>query len=106
MTFQEWQEKRKLEQDEIDLELDKLEVVCLPEELDKRFLKDFGCINLRSDEFYYELNLARKWHARLLNRYPEQHKLEFVEPYRCYHETFCRCGFREASDSLSTTLYY
>ena len=103
MTYEDQRKKREQERAEresqLDLELDKLEAVCLPEELDKRFLKNFGCINFQSDEFYHELNLARKWHARKTEKHPKQHKVEFAEPYRCYHETFCHCGFKEACDS-------
>lgn len=72
-----------------------------PEVLKKRFLRNFGCINFKSDEWMHELELARAYH-RILIRLPEEagkHKSFSREPYRCYCETGCSCGFCEACDS-------
>ena len=67
--------------------------------LEKRFFKNFGCINFREEEFMHELGLARlfhDWHAKL---HPELHDKHEKEPMRCYHVTTCKCGFEEACDS-------
>ena len=83
----------------LKLELDELKRSSTEEELNRRFFKNFGCINFMSDEFYHELNLARLWHEEQMKLHPEQHKLESSEPYRCYHVTQCKCGYKEACDS-------
>ena len=83
----------------LKLELDELKLSSTEEELNRRFFKNFGCINFMSDEFYHELSLARLWHEEQMKLHPEQHKLESTEPYRCYHVTQCKCGYKEACDS-------
>ena len=67
--------------------------------LNRRFFKNFGCINFQSKEFYHELGLARLWHAEQMKLHPEKHAVVSNEPFRCYHETACTCGFKEACDS-------
>lgn len=67
--------------------------------LTARFLKDFGCINFKSDEFYHELDLAREYHKRHMELRPMMHELQKSELYRCYYQTTCKCGFAEADDS-------
>lgn len=71
------------------------------EDLKKRFLRNFGCINFQGTEFSYELALARAYHARLCNdpAHKDEHKPFSREPYRCYHVTGCSCGFQEECDS-------
>lgn len=71
------------------------------EDLKKRFLRNFGCINFKGNDFYYELTLARAYHARLCNdpAHKDEHKHFSYEPYRCYHVTGCSCGFQEECDS-------
>lgn len=69
------------------------------EDLDKRFLNDFGCINFQSDEFFHELDLAREYHRCMKKAYPEEHEVHGYDPYSCYHVTKCKCGFSEAYDS-------
>ena len=86
---------------ELDAELDKLEAATPEDELAKRFFVNHGCINFQSQEFYHELGLARRFHARHMKRHPEAHPGGIVEsePYRCYHQSSCACGFKEAYDS-------
>ena len=83
----------------LKLELDELKLHGTEEDLNRRFLKDFGCINFQSDEFLHELGLARLWHAEQLKLHPDKHAVTTKEPYRCYHVTECTCGFKEACDS-------
>ena len=83
----------------LKLELNELKLKNTEEELNKRFLKNFGCINFQSDEFFHELGLARLWHAEQRKLHPEKHEVSSKEPYCCYHVTECTCGFREACDS-------
>ena len=83
----------------LKLELDELKLHGTEEDLNRRFLKDFGCINFQSDEFFHELGLARLWHAVQLMLQPEQNAITTREPFRCYHVTECACGFKEACDS-------
>ena len=83
----------------LKIELDELKLHGSEEDLNIRFFKDFGCINFQSDEFFHELGLARLWHAEHMKLHPERHAVTTKEPYRCYHETVCKCGFKEACDS-------
>lgn len=83
----------------LNLELIELKQKFSEDELNKRFLKNFGCINFQSDEFFHELGLARLWHEEQMKLHPALHKLEFTQPYRCYHVTQCKCGYKEACDS-------
>ena len=71
------------------------------EDLKKRFLRNFGCINFQGTEFCYELALARAYHTRLCNdpAHKDEHKWFSREPYRCYYVTGCSCGFQEECDS-------
>lgn len=92
---EEYEEKQR----KLGLELDELAKTCTEAELDARFFKNFGCINFKSDEFFHELGLARLWHKRQIENHPDKHKVEYATPFNCYHETFCKCGFKEACDS-------
>lgn len=95
-----WREEYEAEQKRLNHEIDEmLTTDCTPEDLDKRFFKNFGCINFQSKEFFHELGLARIWHARQMKLCPEKHELHNTEPYRCYHQTSCSCGYSEACDS-------
>lgn len=69
------------------------------EMLDKRFLKNFGCINGFSAEVRHEFMLACEYHRRMKEAHPEEHEMHEYEPYRCYHELRCKCGFGEDYDS-------
>lgn len=71
------------------------------EDLKKRFLRNFGCINFKGTEFCYELALARAYHDRLCNdpAHKDEHQRFSREPYRCYTITGCSCGYSEACDS-------
>ena len=83
----------------IQLELCELHNSCTKQQLDDRFLKNFGCINFKSDDFIHELDLAREYHRQLIEKYPNEHRLTLHQPYRCYTVTSCKCGFSEACDS-------
>lgn len=80
-------------------ELEELIDTCNIEDLKKRFFKDFGCINFKSDEFFHELNLARAFHEWDMKINPKDHKISKYYRYRCYHVIECSCGFSEACDS-------
>lgn len=80
-------------------ELDQLIEDFTMAELEKRFFKNFGCINFQSDEFMHELKLARAFHDFHKRLHPELHDLHEYEKWRCYHVTTCKCGFEEACDS-------
>ena len=104
--MQDWEKrneeaKRKAEEQRkvLGAEIAELAKACTPEDLDKRFFKDFGCINFRDDEFFHELGLARRWHAMQQAAHPGQHELKQYDKWRCYHVTECKCGFSEACDS-------
>ena len=100
-----WKEEYEAEQAKICKEMD--EIIAKAKSaghealiaLDRRFLKNFGCINFKSDAFYHELDLAREYHRRCILEFPEKHQQYEAEPYRCYHVTGCSCGFREECDS-------
>ena len=95
-----WREEYEAEQKRLNHELDEmLATDCTPEDLDKRFFKNFGCINFRSEEFFHELKLARIWHERQAKLFPEKHQVSNYDKWRCYHVTECTCGFSEACDS-------
>ena len=83
----------------LKLELDELRLKFTEDELNKRFLKNHGCINFQSDAFFHELGLARLWHAEQAKLHPEQHTTRNYDKWRCYHVTECTCGFSEACDS-------
>lgn len=80
-------------------EVDELMWQFTEEELNKRFLKNHGCLNLKSEEYLHEVDLAREYHKRQKVLQPEAHDEQEIEPYRCYHQTICKCGFSEACDS-------
>lgn len=92
---EEYEERQK----KLIAEVDKLIEDCSMEDLEKRFFKNFGCINFRSDEFFHELNLARVFHRFHARLHPELHNLHEETPYNCYHVTKCKCGFCEEYDS-------
>lgn len=97
--YAELQKKLEAEKKALQAELDQLLEKFTLAELEKRFLKNFGCINFKSDEFMHELKLARAFHEFHMKLYPELHDLHEYEKYRCYHITTCKCGFEEAADS-------
>ena len=87
------------EHQQLNAELDSI-IATTPEDvLIKRFFKNFGCINFRTEEFYHELALARLYHERNMKLHPADHCVTESEPYSCYHVTACKCGFKEACDS-------
>ena len=98
-----WKEDYEVRQREIKDELDALAQRFGSrdklEELDKRFLKDHGCLNFKTEAEMHEVELARAWHKICMEVDPEEHDLHEEEPYRCYHVTKCKCGFQEACDS-------
>lgn len=83
----------------IRAEVDELMRTTPEAELKQRFLKNFGCINFESEEFYHELNLAREFHHRLEAAHPDEHDTHTYDRWTCYHVTECKCGFSEACDS-------
>ncbi len=95
MTDSEYRARQR----QLNEELDFLESTMAEDQLEKRFLKNFGCINFQNEEFFHELGLARVYHARHMKKYPGMHEVRTHEPYRCYHVTECKCGFAEAYDS-------
>ena len=99
--WEEAQKKREAHQKAIKAEVEQI-IDRNPngkELLDKRFLRNFGCINFISDEARHELELAREYHRLMKATYPEGHDEHEEEPMRCYHVTKCKCGFQEACDS-------
>ena len=68
-------------------------------ELEKRFFKDYGCINFRDDDYMHEVNLAREYHRQHTELFPHLHDKHEIQPYNCYHQTVCKCGYSEAYDS-------
>lgn len=94
---EDYETRQQVIKDEIDvlaqIHRDKLE------ELDKRFLKNHGCLNCKSEAEIHEVELARAWHKLRALAKPEDHDLHEEEPYRCYHVTKCKCGFQETCDS-------
>lgn len=67
-------------------------------DLEKRFLRNFGCINFKDDAFCHELDLAREYHRRHKKVFPELHDEHIEHPYRNYDKTVCKCGFGEECD--------
>lgn len=94
-----WREEQEAKQKKIKNELDTLMIHYTQEELEKRFLKRFGCINFRNEDFYHELELAREFHKRHQELHPEMHEIHEYDKYRCYHVIECKCGFNEECDS-------
>ena len=94
-TGMKWDEISKIVKDEVD----KLMAACPEEELNKRFLKHFGCINFKPEEFGKELYLAREYHKRHMAAHPEMHDFKVYDRWRCYEVRECKCGFNEECDS-------
>lgn len=83
----------------INDEIDRLMATCSEEELDKRFLKHFGCINFKGEEFGKELYLAREYHKRHMAAHPALHDFKRYNKWSCYEVCECKCGFNEECDS-------
>lgn len=94
-----WREEQEERDRKIKAELYTLVKGEAEEDLNKRFFKNFGCINFRSDEFFHELALARAYHAHHAMLHPDLHAMETTHPYRCYTVCKCKCGFQEEVDS-------
>jgi hypothetical protein len=90
-----WDEMNKI----ICAEVDRLMATCSEEELDKRFLKHFGCINFQPEDFGKELYLAREYHKRHMAAHPGMHDFKVYDKWRCYEVRECKCGFNEECDS-------
>ena len=94
-----WKEDYDAKQREIKDEIDALVQVYGEDKLDKRFLKNHGCLNFKTEAEMHEVELARAWHKFRTLAKPEEHNLHEEEPCRCYHVTKCKCGFQEECDS-------
>lgn len=94
-----WEQKHIERQKKLDAELDKLQATASNDDLDKRFLKDFGCVNFIDDKAQWEFDLARQYHKRLEKAEPAKHDCRTRETFRSYEETKCPCGFKFAMDS-------
>lgn len=95
-------QKRHMEKcKKLDAELDKLLAANGKAALDKRFLKDFQCINAFTfdDAAQHEFDLAKRYHDREMEAAPAKHNCRTKETFRCYDETSCTCGFKYAVDS-------
>jgi len=102
-TYAEWyaknQARLEAEKKAIEEEMNTLIIHYPQEDLEKRFFKNFGCINSKSNDEMHELKLAREFHERHKKLHPECHDEHEYEKWRCYHVTTCKCGFEEAADS-------
>ena len=94
-----WKEDYDDKQRKIKDEIDALVQVYEEDKLDKRFLKNHGCLNFKTEAEMHEVELARAWHKFRTLAKPEEHNLHEEEPCRCYHVTKCKCGFQEECDS-------
>ena len=94
-----WKEDYDAKQREIKDEINALVQVYGEDKLDKRFLKNYGCLNFKTEAEMHEVELARAWHKFRTLAKPEEHNLHEEEPCRCYHVTKCKCGFQEECDS-------
>ena len=94
-----WKEDYEAKQREIKDEIDALVQVHGEDKLDKRFWKNHGCLNFKTEAEMHEVELARAWHKFRTLAKPEEHNLHEEEPCRCYHVTKCKCGFQEECDS-------
>ena len=94
-----WREEYEAKQRKIETEVRNLIAVESLEDLDKRFFKNFGCINFISEEVQHEFDLASKYHEIREAAEPGLHDCHEKEPMRCYHVTTCKCGFSWACDS-------
>ena len=94
-----WREEYEAKQRKIETEVRNLMAVERLEDLDKRFFKDFDCINFIDEEKRHEFDLASKYHKIREAAEPGLHDTHEEEPMRCYHVTTCKCGFSWACDS-------
>lgn len=94
-----WKQKYDERCKKLDAELDKLQATVNKEDLDKRFLKNFSCINFIDDKAQWEFDLAKRYHGRLEKAEPAKHDCRTRETFRSYEETKCPCGFEYAVDS-------
>ena len=94
-----WREEYEAKQRKIETEVRNLMAVERLEDLDKRFFKDFDCINFIDEEVRHEFNLACQYHTIREAAEPGFHDTHEEEPMRCYHVTKCKCGFSWACDS-------
>ena len=94
-----WKEKYEAKQRKIETEVRNLMAVERLEDLDKRFFKDFDCINFIDEEKQHEFDLACQYHTIREAAEPGLHDTHEEEPMRCYHVTKCKCGFSWACDS-------
>ena len=94
-----WKEECEAKQRKIEAEVSQLMAVEKLEDLDKRFFKNFGCVNFIDEEKQHEFDLASKYHEIREAAEPGLHDTHEEEPMRCYHVTTCKCGFSWACDS-------
>lgn len=94
-----WEKKHEEQSKKLDAELDALQAAKSKEELDKRFLKNFSCINFIDDKAQHEFDLAKRYHERAEKAEPNAHSCRTRETFRNYEETKCPCGFAFAIDS-------
>ena len=94
-----WKEEYEAKQRKIEAEVSHLMAVEKLEDLDKRFFKNFGCVNFIDEEKQHEFDLASKYHEIREAAEPGLHDTHEEEPMRCYHVTKCKCGFSWACDS-------
>lgn len=94
-----WREEYEAKQRKLETELNDLIANTAKCDLDKRFLRNFGCINFISEEAQHEFDLAQMYHKYWEKWLPEFHDTHEEETMRCYHETKCKCGFAWACDS-------
>ena len=94
-----WREEHEEKQRQLQAELNELIDTTEKSVLDKRFLRNFGCINFISGEAQHEFDLAQMYHELWEKWIPEFHDTHEEEPMRCYHVTKCKCGFSWACDS-------
>ena len=94
-----WREEYEAKQRKIETEVRNLMAVERLEDLDKRFFKDFDCINFIDEEKQHEFDLACQYHTIREAAEPGLHDTHEEEPMRCYHVTKCKCGFSWACDS-------
>ena len=94
-----WKEEYEAKQRKIETEVRNLMAAERLEDLDKRFFKDFDCINFINEEKQHEFDLACKYHEIREAAEPRLHDCHEKETMRCYHVTKCKCGFSWACDS-------
>ena len=94
-----YREEYEVKKRKIEAEVSHLMEVEKLEDLDKRFFKNFGCINFIDEEKQHEFDLACQYHTIREAAEPGLHDYHEKEPMRCYHVTTCKCGFSWACDS-------